>query len=267
MNQQMAAIDTPISGNKVFVLDIPVDALNLELASDSIIASARQDRRGYVCLYNVHSAVTSHADPDLAHALRSATLTLPDGAPIAWMMRRKGVKNAKRVAGPDLMDSVCAKAETAHIPVFFFGSTNDTLEKLDRKLVSSYPNLDIRGSLSPRFGAWNRAEIQNYVDQINTSGATLIFIGLGCPKQEVWMSQVTSKVNGLMLGVGAAFDFHSGQIKRAPKIFQSLGLEWLHRLYSEPRRLFTRYATTNTVFLLRAAAELYRFRKNIIKGR
>lgn len=245
--------------HRMTVLDVPVDALTIESATDSIITAAKNNQSGYVCLYNVHSSITATSDTNLAYALRTATLTLPDGAPIAWMLRRKGLSFARRVAGPDLMAAVCAQAATEKIPVFLFGSTEETLDVLRTHLTRIHPGLYVCGTLSPEFGPWSHSDEAAYVKQINDSRAPLIFVGLGCPKQEIWMAQATSNIDGIMLGVGAAFDFHSGKIARAPKIFQSLGLEWFHRLISEPRRLFARYAMTNTAFLLRAAVELFRF--------
>lgn len=202
-----------------------------------------------VCLCNVHSAVTARENNALADALGTSDLVLPDGAPIAWTLRRKGFPNQARIAGPDLMLRLCTELEHTGIGVFLFGSSEGTLNELETRLKQQFPQLDIRGTLSPRFGRWPEALENSYIEKINKSGAGVIFVGLGCPRQEIWMSLRKSDVSGVMLGVGAAFDFHAQTITRAPEWIQRIGLEWLHRLLSEPRRLWKRYLITNTKFL------------------
>ena len=183
-------------------------------------------------------------------------MILPDGSPVAWMLRRKGFKHQRRIAGPDLMAKLCDNIENADLGVFLFGSTSETLQKLEQYLNSNFPNLALKGTLSPKYGDWSTEDELNYIKTINDSGAGIVFIGLGCPKQEIWMAKNREKVNGVMLGVGAAFDFHAGTIKRAPLIMQQLGLEWLHRLLSEPGRLWKRYFITNTRFIYLACRDL-----------
>lgn len=238
-----------------YVLKIFIDAINKDLALERIIQWSKEKSSGCVCLCNVHSVVTALDNSDLSNALQKSDLVLPDGAPIAWMLRNKGFQKQRRIAGPDLMLNVCNKLQDSDAGIFLFGSSENTLNKLHKNLKQSFPHLTISGTRSPGFGDWSEQE-EGYINDINHSGASIIFIGLGCPKQEIWMADNREKVHGVMLGVGAAFDFHAGTVKRAPKIYQKFGLEWLYRLLSEPRRLWKRYLITNTRFIWRSMIEL-----------
>lgn len=239
-----------------------IDALDWDSCVSKLIEWGNKKNSKTVCLCNAHSSVTATEDPRLAYALSQSDMVLPDGAPVAWMLRRKGYPNQTRIAGPDLMTKLCEQLQTSSVSIFLFGSTEETLEKLHQKLVRRFPGLVISGKMSPRFGQWSDDEEQQYIDIINRSGAGIIFIGLGCPKQEIWMAANRNKVMGVMLGVGAAFDFHAGKINRAPQIIQMMGLEWLHRLISEPRRLWHRYLTTNTRFIYLALSDLIKSNLN-----
>lgn len=238
------------------VLSTFVDAISWDDAVARIVNWGLQRESRIVCLCNVHSSVTATKDDTLSRALAKSDLVLPDGAPIAWMLRRKGFPNQTRIAGPDLMARICQELTQNGPTVFLFGSTQNTLERLHRMLLTQHPSLRIAGILSPKYGSWSNEEESAYIDAINQSGAGLVFIGLGCPKQEIWMANNRSRIDGVMLGVGAAFDFHAGTVRRAPFLYQKFGLEWLHRLLSEPRRLWRRYLSTNTRFLWLATKDL-----------
>ena len=244
------------------VLETFIDAISWNEATERLLGWASSNQPRGVCLCNVHSAVTALDDQQLAAALRKADMVLADGAPIAWVMRRKGYNNQTRIAGPDLMWRLCESAERHGVGAFLFGSTPETLDRLQSNIKKRFPDLDVRGSLSPRFGAWTEEEEQTYIDTINATAAGLVFVGLGCPRQEIWMArqQEQKRVSGVLIGVGAAFDFHAGTVKRAPLIYQQLGLEWLYRLLAEPRRLWRRYLITNTRFLLNLPGTLSRSR-------
>lgn len=237
-------------------LDIFIDALDWDEAVGRIVAWARSRDSRTVCLCNVHSSVTARVDTALAKALERSDMILPDGAPIAWMLRRKKFPRQPRIAGPDLMTEICARLSKEAPSIYLFGSTSDTLDILRSTLKDRYPDLQIAGSLSPRYGSWTKEEESKYIHAINQSGAGIIFIGLGCPKQEIWMVNNRKSISGVMLGVGAAFDFHAGTVHRAPKWLQSIGLEWLFRFLTEPRRLWKRYLITNSRFIWLAAKEL-----------
>jgi len=238
------------------VLDSHIDALSWDETISRISGWATSRQSRFVTLCNVHSVVTASQDPAFQRVIAQADLALPDGAPVAWTLRREGFVNQKRLSGPDLMWRYLAHAEQTGQSVFFFGSTQDTLDKLNVRIKSAFPALKLVGMESPPYRELSEEEDQAYVDQINQSGANVVFIGLGCPKQEAWMASHRGRIRAVMLGVGAAFDYHAGTVQRAPVWMQKLGLEWLHRLCSEPRRLFKRYLHTNSVFVYRTLKSL-----------
>lgn len=242
----------------VALLGSPIDALSWEQALGRILrwASARQSRM--VCLCNVHVVVSARRDETLARALQIADMSTPDGAPVAWLMRKIGWPEQQRISGPDLMWRLLAEAERLQLPVFLLGSTETTLARLTQRLQQVFPDLQIAGMLSPPFRELSAAEDAQMVEIINNSGARLLFVGLGCPKQEIWMAAQRDRIQAVMLGVGAAFDYHAGVLPRAPQSWQRLGLEWLYRLWREPSRLMKRYLITNSLFLLALPGELWR---------
>jgi N-acetylglucosaminyldiphosphoundecaprenol N-acetyl-beta-D-mannosaminyltransferase len=185
-----------------------------------------------------------------------ADLAAPDGAPVAWMLRRLGAPGQPRVSGPELMLDYMAHAAASGERVFLLGSTPQTLALLQERLRARWPALHIAGAVSPPFRALTADEDSVLVEQIAASGAGTVWVSLGCPKQERWMAVHRGRVPAVMLGVGAAFDFHAGTLARAPLWMRRVGLEWLHRLASEPGRLWRRYLVTNTLFLWGAARQL-----------
>ncbi|MBG6081032.1 N-acetylglucosaminyldiphosphoundecaprenol N-acetyl-beta-D-mannosaminyltransferase [Rubrivivax gelatinosus] len=244
------------------VLGTPIDALDWDRALGTIAAwSARRESR-VICICNAHSVVTAAQEPDFAAVLASADMATPDGAPVAWMLRRLGHDGQQRINGPDLMWRWCAEAARRGDAIFLFGSTPETLARLAQRLLATWPALRIAGSLSPPFRALTPAEDAEIVERINASGAGVVFVSLGCPKQERWMAAHRGAVQGVMIGVGAAFDFHAGTIQRAPGWMRNAGLEWLHRLLSEPRRLWRRYLFTNSAFTIGAARQLLGSRRS-----
>jgi N-acetylglucosaminyldiphosphoundecaprenol N-acetyl-beta-D-mannosaminyltransferase len=231
------------------VLEAFIDALTWEEAIGRITTwgAARESR--YVCICNVHSAVTTTRDVEFKIAVNNADMSTPDGAPIAWALRRLGHPSQERINGPDLMMKYLTEAERLDQAVFFYGSTKETLARLQTALAKQFPLLRVGGTYSPPFRPLSREEDEAIIDMINDSGAHVVFVGLGCPKQEKWMADHKGRINAVMIGVGAAFDYHSGVVRRAPLWWQHNGLEWLYRLGSEPRRLFKRYMVTNTLFV------------------
>ena len=214
-----------------------------------ILAWAKDGQSRVVCVCNVHSIVTAKNDPALRTAIDDADLATPDGMPLVWLLRQRGFFDQERINGPELMWRFLSVAETQGIRVFFYGSTVDTLQRLCSNLLAAFSNLQIVGSYSPPFRALTDKEKNEEVERINACGAQVVFVGLGCPKQEAWMYRNRGRINAVMIGVGAAFDFHAGTVKRAPVWIQNNGLEWLFRLMQEPNRLFFRYATTNSIFI------------------
>jgi N-acetylglucosaminyldiphosphoundecaprenol N-acetyl-beta-D-mannosaminyltransferase len=240
-----------ISGSRrgVQILDTFIDAIGWEDAIETILRWGGRRESRFVVTCNVHSVVTGRRDVEHRKALDRADMVTPDGAPIARLVKRRGFPGQERINGPDLMWKVLGAAERHGQSVYFHGDTDSTLARLREVLQRTFPDLRVAGMRSPPFGILSDAQERQEIEAINASGANVIFVALGCPRQEKWMLAHRDDVKGVMIGVGAAFGFHAGVISRAPLWMQRRGLEWLHRLCSEPRRLFRRYLVTNTVFL------------------
>lgn len=239
------------------VLAAPIDVLTWETALERISSWAKAHESRYICITNVHSVVTATQDEAFGQVVTGADMVTPDGAPVAWMLRKLGHVNQQRINGPDLMLKYCAVAAERGESIFLYGSTPETLTILQEVLASRFPALVIAGAYSPPFRPLTPEEDQAVIEQINASGAGSVWVSLGCPKQEKWMAEHRGKINAVMVGVGAAFDYHAGTIQRAPLWMQHAGLEWLHRLCSEPRRLWRRYFHTNSRFIWLAAKQLW----------
>lgn len=200
----------------------------------------------YICVSNVHTTVMSYDDPEYMNIQNSAVLRLPDGKPLSIVEKQRGHKEADRVTGPDLMTELFKDSNLKH---YFYGSSQKTLDTLKEKLTEKYPNIKISGMYSPPYRELTEEENKEVIKMINESDSDIIWIGLGAPKQEKWMYNHQGQIKGLMIGVGAGFDFHAGNIKRAPKWMQKCALEWLYRLIQNPKKLFKRYMTTNFKFM------------------
>lgn len=240
------------------VLGASIDVVGWDnaLSRISTWAAARESR--YVCICNVHSVVTAGQDAAFGRIVEAADMATPDGAPVAKMLLILGFPDQQRINGPDLMWKYCEQAALRGESIYLYGGLPTTLKLLQQRLKAAFPGLIIAGAYSPPFRSATAEEDEADVARINSSGAGTIWVSLGCPKQEQWMAAHRGRVKGVMIGVGAAFDYHAGTIKRAPKWMQNAGLEWLHRLCSEPRRLWKRYLVTNTIFIARAMRQLLR---------
>lgn len=240
------------------ILNIKIHAASWKQVISCISNWAENHHSKIVNLCNVHVLVSAKYDPVLRYALAKADLALPDGAPIAWIMRKRLWPEQQRLSGPDLMWLLLAEAERRNLSVFFLGSTPKTLAQLKQKILQTYPDLKIAGTQSPPFTSDKGDAVQEAYDValINKSRAQIVFIGLGCPKQEKWIARQHKHIKAVMIGVGAAFDFHAGTLQRAPQPWQQAGLEWLHRLMQEPVRLLPRYVFTNSVFLMYVMNEI-----------
>lgn len=203
----------------------------------------------YICVCNVHTTVMSYENNDYKKVQDAAWIRLPDGKPLSIVSKIKGYKDASRITGPDLMEELFDVSQSERYVHFFYGSTPEVLAELQRKLKVKYPMLKIAGTYSPPFREISEEEDKEIVKMINEKRPDFLWVGLGAPKQEVWMYEHKDKINSLMVGVGAGFDFHAGNVKRAPKIFQVLCLEWLYRLLQDPKRLWKRYLSTNFKFI------------------
>lgn len=241
---------------RVNVLTAPIDALTWESALNRIFNWAAKRESRYVCICNVHSVVTAGQDQDFGQIVADSDMATPDGAPVAWMLSRLGFARQQRINGPDLMWKYCEQAASRGESIYLYGGMPTTLVILQSRLLNAFPSLKIAGAYSPPFRAITAEEDSLVVDAINASGAGTVWVSLGCPKQEKWMASHRGRIQAVMIGVGAAFDYHAGTINRAPKWMQNAGFEWLYRLASEPGRLWKRYLVTNTLFLISATKQL-----------
>lgn len=222
-----------------------------------------EELRGkYICVSNVHTTVTAYENSDYMAVQNGAAYVLPDGKPLSIVSRKRGFSGAQRVAGPDLMGELFRDAEENRTALrhYFFGGSPETIKALETKLKETYPHLQTAGFVSPPFRKLTEEEDEEAVRLINESGADILWVGLGAPKQENWMRAHEGRVHAVMLGVGAGFDFHAGTVKRAPKWMQKCSLEWLYRLCQEPGRLMKRYLKTNLKFVRLVRAENRRLR-------
>ena len=227
-----------------------VDTGDLDRFTDRIAAWAARRESRVVCAVNVHSVVLASRDVRIAAALNEADANLPDGWPVAWTVGKLTGRPQARVSGPDLMWSLAGRAARDGIGLYLYGSRPEVLLALRDRLQSAFPELRIAGMRSPPFREPVPAADGLDIESLHASGAGLVLVGLGCPKQELWMAAHRGRIRAVMVGVGAAFDFHAGTVRRAPGWMQRSGMEWLFRLSREPRRLAGRYVDTNPRFLL-----------------
>jgi N-acetylglucosaminyldiphosphoundecaprenol N-acetyl-beta-D-mannosaminyltransferase len=251
--------------SSVDVLGVPIAPLDLTRAVSQIEGWIDAGRRSYACLVNVHVVETARRSPELMVALRRSGLNLPDGAPVAWLASRLGPEPVARVTGSDLLDGLCSAGPRRH---FFLGSTPETLEGLQLMVEATYPRAEICGALAPPFRPLDENEWAAAIEVVNRARPDIVWVGLGAPRQEIWMHAHRDRLTApVLIGVGAVFDFASGRKARAPRWMQRRGLEWLHRLATEPRRLWRRYLFTNTAFAVRALGALVFAAKAPVAGR
>ena len=227
------------------ILGMHVAVVSLVSAVDLVHAWTSSSVGRYVCVANVHMCMETYDDMGFREVVNSADLTVPDGLPLVWAQRLLGNQEATQVRGEDLTMAICAMAEVNQVPVGFFGGTDESLGKLRAVLLERFPRLQIRYAVAPPFRPITGEEDSRYAHEINASGARILFVGLGCPKQERWMAAQRERLSVVMLGVGAAFDFIAGSKTAAPRWMRQIGLEWLYRLGTEPKRLWRRYLKHN----------------------
>lgn len=232
------------------ILGIRVNVTNYRQACELISHWAKNNTSCYVIAANVHVIMTGYWQKDYQTILKDAKLVTADGMPLVWGLQLLGAKQASRVYGPDLMLACCHHAAELSIPIYLYGGTESMLAKLENNLKQKFPQLVVAGSHSPPFHELTVTEETLDVERIVASGAKIVFLGLGCPKQEKWMARQLNKLPAVMLGVGAAFSFHSKEISQAPRWMMKLGLEWFYRLSKEPQRLWKRYLINNPAFLV-----------------
>jgi N-acetylglucosaminyldiphosphoundecaprenol N-acetyl-beta-D-mannosaminyltransferase len=240
------------------VLGMRVDGTSYEHAATEILRWASRGESRYVCIATVNNVIEAHDNPAYQRVMEDADLVTPDGMPLVWGLGLLGVRGATRVYGPDLTPILCQRAAAAGIPVGFYGSTPEVLADLTANMARRCPGLRIAYASSPPFKPQTPEEDAAVRERIDRSGVRLLFVGLGTPKQELWMAANIGAVRAVMVGVGAAFDFIAGHKRQAPNLMQRLGLEWLFRLVNEPRRLWRRYLYRNPRFVVLFAAQLLR---------
>lgn len=206
----------------------------------------------YLCVANVHTTVTAYENEEYRKVQNGGIMAIPDGGPLSTVGRKRGYKNMSRTTGPSYMGEILKVSVEKGYSHYFYGSTEETLDKLYKMLEESYPGLKIAGMYSPPFRPLTKEEDEAIVKRINKVSPDFLWVGLGAPKQEMWMAQHQGRVKGFMVGVGAGFDYFAGNIERAPEWMQKNNLEWMYRLIQEPRRLFDRYWHTNTKFIWNA---------------
>ena len=232
------------------ILGVPVTAQGYDFVVDQCVGWARDRESRTVVFANVHVLMEAYDDPRFRAELRAMDLVNPDGMPLVWALRALGIAGATRVYGPHAMQHILRAAEQSGTPVGFYGGSSTTLIALVAEMRQSYPGLHIVFSLAPPFRALTQEEDDDIVRQIVQAGVRILFVGLGCPKQERWMTSHKNALPAVLLGVGAAFDFLAGTKPQAPEWMMRSGTEWLFRLCSEPRRLLGRYAKHNPRFVL-----------------
>jgi N-acetylglucosaminyldiphosphoundecaprenol N-acetyl-beta-D-mannosaminyltransferase len=243
-----------------------VSAVDYEGAVEEVISGATEGRGMAVSALAVHGVMTGVLDPAHRYRLNRFDLIVPDGQPVRWalnLMHRTGLP--ERVYGPTLMLKLCEAASRKGLPIYLYGSRPEVLDRLRANLVATFPGLVVAGAQPSRFRRLSPEEKREVIEEIRSSGAALAFVGLGCPRQEVWAYEYREPLGMPIVAVGAAFDFHSGTLPQAPAAMQARGLEWLYRLGKEPLRLWRRYLYLNPLYLALLGAQflgLMRFEKD-----
>ena len=260
-----AAIDSP---QTVDIVSVPLALIDYRQTLDWIDAMVAERRRGYVCVCNVHTVMASGEDRQLRDALDSSSLNVPDGQPLVWALNALGHPLRDRVYGPELMSKACAAAVDNGQRFYLYGGRNQgALVQLALNLRQRYPGIKIVGGYSPPHRPLTAEERGAVAEEINHSRADVVWVGIGVPKQEKWMAQMRPLLETpVLVGVGAAFDFHAGLVPQAPPWMQSAGLEWAYRLAREPRRLWRRYLRYNPRFLGAFALQLNEQRRTRRRG-
>ncbi len=232
------------------ILGTKINVTDMDKTVRYIEAHLEELKGHYICVSNVHTTVTAYRDPEYRRVQNGAAMNIPDGKPLSIVQYLRGEKEAGRVPGPDLMPELFALSEEKGYRHYFYGSTQETLDALRKKLTERYPKMNIVGMYSPPFRPMTEEEDREAVERINAAEPDFIWVGLGAPKQEKWMAAHDGRVCGIMLGVGAGFDFHAGTVKRAPMWMQEICMEWLYRIGQDPKRLLVRYLDTNFSFVI-----------------
>jgi N-acetylglucosaminyldiphosphoundecaprenol N-acetyl-beta-D-mannosaminyltransferase len=238
------------------ILGVRVHWTSYADSTDRVLSWARAGESRYVCVADVHSVIEACDSQEYRALMNAADLVTPDGMPLVWCLWMLGARPASRVYGPDLMLCVLEAAAREQIPLGFYGGTPDVLAAMLKLVRKRFSRAPIAYACAPPFLPMDWADQLRVVDEINDSGTRILFVGLGCPRQELWMARHRGRLDAVMLGVGAAFDFITGMKPQAPRWMMRAGFEWLFRLVTEPRRLWRRYLRQNPRFIVLAAKQL-----------
>ncbi len=231
------------------ILGMRADVSDYAGATARVLDWAKAGESRYVCAANVHMVMETYDSASFRGVVNRADLVVPDGMPLVWALRALGAREASRVYGPTLTLRVCEAAAREGVPIGLYGGTPESLRDFVTFLEARFPEIQVVCQIAPPFRTPTAEEDAAYTQQLVDSGARIVLVGIGCPKQERWMADHLRRLSAVMLGVGAAFDFHSGRVKQAPPALQRVGMEWLFRLLMEPRRLWRRYAKHNPRFV------------------
>lgn len=245
------------------VIGFPITALSFEAHIDLITRWARKRSAKAVCVANVHMLMEAHTNPEFAEVLHQADLVTPDGMPLVWVMKWLTRQRQDRVAGMDLLLALCQRLSAENVSVFFLGSEQSTLDRMRRRLHCDFPDLIIAGMKPLPFRPQTVEEDEAILQMVNQSGAGVLFVSLGCPKQEYWINQHKGRIHAVMIGVGGAFPVYAGVQKWAPIWVRQSGLEWLFRLIQEPKRLWRRYYRTIPPFIYLALKQVIQDRRQV----
>lgn len=234
------------------IMGVDIAAIDMDWLLDFTCKYIKDLSGDYMCVSNVHTTVTSWEDAEYCAIQNGGIMAIPDGGPLASIGQKRGCKEMKRTTGPSYMEEILKISTEKGYRHYFYGSTQDTLDKLHQQITKTYPSLQIAGMYSPPFRPMTMDEDNEAIAHINKSNPDFVWVGLGAPKQERWMADHQGRINGFMIGVGAGFDYFAGNIKRAPAWLQRHNLEWVFRLFQNPCRLFRRYWHTNTRFIWHA---------------
>ena len=232
------------------ILGVNIAAINMEWLLDYTQKNIKQLSGNYMCVSNVHTTITAYDDPEYLEVQNGGIMAIPDGGPLSTLGRKRGFDNMRRTTGPSYMEEIFKISVEKGYRHFFYGSTEETLNKMKQELKDKYPGLQIVGMYSPPFRELTEQEDKEVINMITEKVPDFVWVGLGAPKQEKWMNKHKGKIEGFMIGVGAGFDYFAGNISRAPQWMQKLNLEWLYRMVQDPKRLLRRYLYTNTKFLV-----------------
>ena len=256
------ATPPPAAIRRFNVLGVALSAMNLRIATDAVLAALRERRKGYVCVTGVHGVTEAQGDPAFRRILNAAFLNTTDGMPLVWLGRRAAGSYVDRVYGPDLMLEIFQATQATTFRHFFYGGAPGVAEELQAQLEARFPGVSICGTYCPPFRPLDAAEQAALTALVREKKPDIIWVGLSTPKQERFMAEYLPRLDTtLMFGVGAAFDFHAGRVRQAPRWIQRSGFEWLYRMAREPRRLARRYLVNNPLFLWRIAGQLLGLRK------